>query len=113
MVDKIIPPRRNETLTQGGIGLLRFMEYIERSASQVNESTEANEADPSSINLSSSQISQFNKSIAELVNQSIFSQSSVITKLNKRIEQLESTITSNQNNNKKLTQLENDFTALL
>ena len=89
MVDKIIPPRRNETLTQGGIGLLRFMEYIERSTSQVNASTEANEADPSTVNLSAGAISAVNKLVKELQNDLPPSNNAEVGALNKRIEQLE------------------------
>ncbi len=35
----IIAPRRNESLTERGTGTIRFMEYLEKSTSQVNDST--------------------------------------------------------------------------
>lgn len=35
----IIAPRRNEALTERGTGTIRFMEYLEKSTSQVNNST--------------------------------------------------------------------------
>ena len=130
MADKIIPPQRGEDLTPSGKPTRRFSYYLEENSSQTNESTELTEADPASINMSSAQLSQVNKKVAELVNESLVSQAGLITKLVKRIEQLESTIsnnsnsnlikrvvqlesttTSNNGNNKKLTQLENDFVA--
>ena len=92
MVDKIIPPRRDEVLTKSGVGSIRTMEYLERTAEQVNTSTEATESDPSSINLSTAQLSTINKKIAEVVNENLTSQNAVVSKLNKRIEQLENTI---------------------
>ena len=39
MAEKIIPPRRNEVLTNTGTGTVRFMEYLERTATQVNDSS--------------------------------------------------------------------------
>lgn len=44
MVDRIVPPRRGEILTGKGIGTTRFMEYLERTASQVNDTTSAVDA---------------------------------------------------------------------
>ena len=44
MVDKIIPPRRNEVLTGKGVGTTRFMEYLERTANTVNDNTDAVDA---------------------------------------------------------------------
>ena len=44
MVDKIVPPRRGEILTGKGVGTTRFMEYLERTASQVNDATSAVDA---------------------------------------------------------------------
>ena len=41
MADKIIPPRRNEVLTNSGTGTVRFMEYLERTAAVSNEATDA------------------------------------------------------------------------
>lgn len=111
MVDKLIPPQREEQLTPDGKPTRRFSYYLDQNAEQTNNSTELTESDPSSINLSSAQLSQVNKKVAELVNESLISQVGLITKLAKRIEQLENTITVNQNNNKKVAQLENDFTA--
>ncbi len=35
----IIPPRRNEALTERGTGTIRFMEYLEKATTQVNNST--------------------------------------------------------------------------
>ena len=37
MTDKIIAPRRNEVLTSGGTGTTRFMEYLEQSATHIND----------------------------------------------------------------------------
>lgn len=111
MVDKIIPPRRDEVLTEGGRGSIRTMEYLERTATQVNNSTELTETDPSSINLSGAQIAQINKKISAIVSESLLPQASLIAKLNKRIDQLESALIAPKNNDKQFTQLENDFTA--
>lgn len=36
MADPIIPPRRDQVLTEGGRGLIRFLEYLERVASNIN-----------------------------------------------------------------------------
>lgn len=114
MVDKIIPPRRNETLTQGGVGLLRFLEYLEQAAAQINTSTEANEADPSSINLSVGAISSLNKAVKELQNDLSQNNNAEVQRLKKRIEQLESvTNISAQISalNKRLDELSNDTKA--
>lgn len=132
MAKKLIPPRRDEAFSNQGLGTVRMLEYLEENASQTNEATEMTESDPSSVNLSIGQLSQVNKKVAELANESLASQVSLITKLSKKIEQLESTILNNSNsnlikrvtqlentttssnsNNKKLTQLENDFQAPL
>ena len=40
----IIPPRRNEVLTSSGTGTTRFMEYLEQTATQVNDTTAAVDA---------------------------------------------------------------------
>lgn len=37
MADKIIAPRRNEVLTSSGTGTTRFMDYLEQSATHINE----------------------------------------------------------------------------
>jgi len=110
----IIPPRRSETLTQGGVGLLRFLEYLEQVASQVNESTAANEADPSSVNLSVGAISSINKAVKELQNDLSPNNNAEVQRLKKRIEQLESvTNISAQISalNKRLDELSNDTKA--
>lgn len=44
MADKIVPPRRGEILTGQGVGTTRFMEYLERTSDQVNDSTSSIEA---------------------------------------------------------------------
>lgn len=44
MAERIVPPRRNEVLTATGVGTRRFMEYLERTADQVNESAATVEA---------------------------------------------------------------------
>lgn len=111
MAEKIIAPQRGEELTPSGKPTRRFSYYLEENSKQTNESTELTESDPSSINLSSAQLSQVNKKVAELVNESLVSQAGIIAKLVKRIDQLENIITVNQNNSKKFAQLENDFVA--
>ena len=37
---KLIPPRRGESLTKDGVGTLRFLEYLERTAAEVNNNTD-------------------------------------------------------------------------
>ncbi len=111
MVDKLIAPQRGEELTPSGKATNRFSYYLEENSSQTNASTELTEADPSSINMSSAQLSSVKKMISAIVNDMALSQEGAINKLNKRIEQLENTITANQNNTKKFAQLENDFIA--
>ena len=44
MADKIIAPRRNEVLTKGGTGTVRFMEYLEQSATHINDTAETVDA---------------------------------------------------------------------
>lgn len=44
MAEIIIAPRRNEVLTSTGVGTTRFMEYLERTADQVNDSSTTLEA---------------------------------------------------------------------
>ena len=61
MVDKIIPPRRDEILSNKGVGELRFLKYLEDNASQTNESTSLTEGDPSSINMSAGALSFLKK----------------------------------------------------
>ena len=41
---KIIPPRRNEVLTRTGTGTTRFMDYLEQTANQINDTTAAVDA---------------------------------------------------------------------
>ena len=41
---KIIPPRRNEVLTKTGTGTTRFMDYLEQTAIQINDTTAAVDA---------------------------------------------------------------------
>ena len=110
---ELIPPRRDEILSEKGIGERRFLKYLEENAEQTNSSTELTEADPSSVNLSNAQISQINKKIAEIVSENLTSQNAIVSKLNKRIEQLETVIIINQNSktDKKVSNLENDFIA--
>ena len=91
MVDKLIPPRRDEVLTEKGVGSIRTMEYLERNAEQTNESTEATEADPSSVDLSSAQSAAISKQVSAILNEIQTSESAIIAKLQKRIEELENT----------------------
>jgi len=44
MADKIIAPRRNEVLTKSGTGTVRFMEYLEQSATHINDTAETVDA---------------------------------------------------------------------
>lgn len=44
MADKIIPPRRGEILSNKGVGTTRLMDYLERTANQVNDATDAVDA---------------------------------------------------------------------
>lgn len=39
---KLIPPRRGELLTKDGIGTLRFLDYLEGTAAEVNNNTDNN-----------------------------------------------------------------------
>jgi len=45
MVDQIIPPRRNEILSEKGVGTNRFMEYLERTAAAVNTTLDADDTE--------------------------------------------------------------------
>jgi hypothetical protein len=111
MTEKIIPPRRDEILSQKGIGELRFLRYLEDNADQTNNATELTEADPSSINLSNAQISQINKKIGDIVSENLITQNALVSKLNKRIVQLENTILSNNQSpqiSKKVSELVNE-----
>jgi len=44
MADKIIPPRRDELLTNVGRGTVRFSDYLERIAKQTNSNSSDLEA---------------------------------------------------------------------
>ncbi len=112
-MSKIIPPRRDEILSKQGVGELRFLNYLEENADQTNNSTEATEADPATINLSNAQVSQINKKIAEIVSENLISQNAIVSKLNKRIEQLENNILSNNISKlqKEIDELKNNLIA--
>ena len=92
MVDKIIPPRRDEVLSSKGLGTRRFLDYLERTATQVNNSTSLTEGDLASISMLSAQLSAINKRIDSIVNE---------ISLNNQ----------NSKTDKKATALENDFIA--
>ncbi len=106
---KLIPPRRDEAFSNRGLGTVRMLEYLEENAKQTNDSTDVIESDQSNVSLSSAQLSQANKKVAELFNEGLISQAGLISNLVKRIEQLENTITESSNSNitKRITQLEN------
>ena len=91
MADKIIAPRRSETLTQGGVGLLRFIEYLERMATQVNGNTDIIDLDLS-VNISSASIAAVNKLVNQLQNDTPVNNSAQVNTLSKRISDLEKTI---------------------
>ena len=92
MVDKIIPPRRDEILSDKGLGTRRFLDYLERTATQVNDSTSLTEGDLASISMLSAQLAAINKRIDSIANE--------ILSNNK-----------NSKTDKKVTALENDFIA--
>lgn len=48
MAERIVPPRRGEVLTPEGAGTTRFMEYLERSTTQGNDTADTVESTISS-----------------------------------------------------------------
>ena len=49
---KIIPPRRDEPLTAGGLPTIRFAEYLERMSDSTNENSDSIAASANSNNSS-------------------------------------------------------------
>jgi hypothetical protein len=89
VADDIVPPRRNEILTRGGVGVLRFMEYLERVTDTTN-STSSDFELFSSLALNSQQIASFQKRIEDLEDRLPDNFSAIVaSELNKKIEHLE------------------------
>ena len=95
MAEQIIPPRRGEILSKEGIGTVRFMEYLERTAGQVNESTSSDEESSSTLNIAIGQIGALVKSFDQLQTefQSVLGLRSEIHRINKRLDEIEIQLT--------------------
>ena len=91
MARKLIAPRRDEVFSNSGVGTTRMMEYLEDNTEQTNETTDDIGSDQSNLTLSSSQISRVNKRIDQLEALLINGQNG---NLNKRVSQLEHTLTA-------------------
>lgn len=63
----IIPPRRGEpVVTPDGIPTIRFIEYLERTATQATATIPDTEIDAASINLSLGQVSAVSDRVSKL-----------------------------------------------
>jgi len=91
MAEQIIPPRRGQILSEKGIGTIRFMEYLERTSGQVNESTASDEESSSTLNIAIGQISALVKAFDQLQTefQSVLGLKAEIHRLNKRLDEIE------------------------
>jgi len=64
---EVIAPRRDESIIdENGRPSLRFVQYLEQSAGQVNETVSDTEIDSSSINLSVGQVAAINKRLDDI-----------------------------------------------
>ena len=63
----IIPPRRGEPIVgPSGVPTLRFLEYLERTATQTTETIVDTEIDATSINLAVGQVSALSDRIRDM-----------------------------------------------
>lgn len=95
MVDKIIAPRRGETLSSKGFGTTRFMEYLERTTDQTNEATSSLEESSSTLNIAIGQIHALVTAADQLQTefQSVLGLRAEMAKINKRLDEIEIQLT--------------------
>lgn len=63
----LIPPKRGESITdENGIPTIRFMEYLEKSATLVNDTVASTETDIDSVNLSVAMIDDLQRQLDNL-----------------------------------------------
>ena len=113
MVDKLIAPRRDQLLTRQGFGDRRFMEYLERASSQVNNSTDATELDPSSIDASSANQAALNKQVISLQQEASQDSSAAISSLQKRMSALESMVSFGEKTRYTRLKIDNAVTKIV
>jgi len=89
-VADLIPPRRDESLSRDGVPTLRFSEYLERLASDVNDVVaEASESLFSEISTQNAKIAKLSLQINDLDFGDIDLLNSKISRLDSRVNDLE------------------------
>jgi hypothetical protein len=66
-VAHLVPPKRGEpVIDKNGVPTVRFMEYLERSATLVNDTVTSTETDIDSVNLTTAMIDDLQRQIDNL-----------------------------------------------
>lgn len=93
MADHLVPPRRDEILTNNAIGTNRLMYYLERNAESTNEAADMIDESAATINISAASLVNIAKDIEQLQAelQSILGLKSDIARINRRLDNVELT----------------------